>query len=1181
MKRKGLITPLIPALFVVWAATATTPALAKDELSADGAVLSLPTIDAAKALAEDEARDKTRPGPRRYALGHAVESVVITDKTSHGGKWSEEKDGGLRWELEVKAPGALSLDLGFKPFRLPSGAELKLIDALSGVTQATFTDADNPPGGEFWTPLVQSDQVRLELRLPTEKRPFLRLGLDTVHHGYRSLLAGVKAIGAKSGACNVDVVCSQGDQWRDQIRSVAVVAFNNSGTRSGNGCSGQFVNSTAPNSGPLFLSANHCEIEATSARVYFNFQNSTCRAAGSEASGLPGDGQLVTTLFGATLLALANPAGGVAASDFALYRFNSPAPAAANLFLSGWDRRNLAPALPSTTIHHPSGDEKRISVENQPLTISTYLGNPGSGTTHLRIADWDVGTTEPGSSGSGLWNSDKRLIGVLSGGDAACGNDLPDWYGRLAHAWEGLGTPDRRLKDWLDNGGTNAETLDGSNNCSITVNLASSAFGTAPQAGNNVAFTASVSGATGAVTYIWDVDGDGGEDRRGTQTSLTASFPKAGSYQVHVRAKDANGCDGLASRALDVVGPALTATAGAAQQVCGDNDAAIEPGERWRVPVTLRNGGAVALSTGARALFTPGAATTGVLPIGPNDFGYRATTTAAGGCGFNFVDIASGANAVAALPTAVANGNSFGPLDDARTTTTIPLGGSGFGFYGQAQTQAVMSTNGYVSFSADESGGDFSNDCEGGYNNGAAGPQLRVHHDDLVVSTQPGAGLRYRYFATCPRQAESDRTQAQGCHVFQWSRMQVYVNGGAAAGDFEFQAIAYERTGQVTYQYRSAAPDAGAGSTIGLSNASGNDPLNVGCDEANAATAQTAVCMFEPDALPVVNAGLRIESPAPAVSTLAPTTQTTINVPIAISTGATCGAPLALDYFGTAAPGSFSLDRRSVLNTTVGGGGACQVSNNCPAQVATIAVRPGLYSNPQRPGNGLAHFVYGSVYGSAWYTAQTDRTPTWYTLTGDYADNLASAPIERFFNASAPSGFTPQHETAGRAWTAQLDTDSVLYAWALSDGNAGMELMDAFPLPFSNPNHSQVWFAPTESGWGLAIESLNTGGSNALEFIGAYVYDSNGIARWMVGDSTSLSGGSVPLTLHRPHCAGCPWFADWDSQGASAGSLTRSYTGPTSGTLGTSITLPAPLSGSWTRSGVSIITIGTPAPPGQ
>lgn len=1148
-------------------------AMAKDDLSDGGAVLSLPAIDAAKALREDEASDKAQPGPRRYALGHAVTSVTIDGAQSRGGRWSPQKDGRLHWELEVKAPGALSLDLGFKPFRLPSGAELKLIDARTGVTHATFTDADNPMAGEFWTPLVRSDAVRLELSLPAEKREFLRLGLDTVHHGYRPLFATRDALGTKSGSCNVDVVCPEGNNWRDQIRSVAVVAYNNSGDRSGNRCSGQFVNSTAPSGGPLFLSANHCEIEAASARVYFNFENSTCRAAGSVASGQPGNGPLTTTLFGGTLLALTDPEGGVAASDFYLMRFNSPAPAAANLFLSGWDRRDSAPTTPSTAIHHPEGDEKRISFENQPLSIAAYLGNTGTGNTHLRIADWDVGTTEPGSSGSGLWNSDKRLIGVLSGGQAACGNDLPDWYGRLAHAWEGLGTSDRRLRDWLDNGETGAQFLDGRNTCAIgTVTLSSSAFSTAPSSGTSVTFSATTAGASGTVRYAWDVDGDGEVDREGTQSSISVTYPQSGSYQVRVTATDAGGCNSFASSALDVIGATLTATAGTRQQVCGDNDGNIEPGERWRLPVTVRNNGASALPAGARALFMPGAASTGALPIGPNSFGYQATTNALGSCGFNFVDIATGTNAVAALATSVANGNDFGPLDDARTTQTIALGGAGLKLYGQTYTQAVMSTNGYVSFSATESGGDFSNDCGGGYNNGAVGPQLRVHHDDLVVSTQTGAGLRYRYFATCPRAGEADNGQAQGCHVFQWSRMAFF----GAGGDFEFQALVYERNGQVSYQYRSAAPDVGAGATIGLSNVAGDDPLNTSCDDAGAAPAQRAVCIFAPGATPVVNAGLRLESPTIAVPALAAGAQATVDVPIAIKTDATCGAPLALDYFGTAAPGSFSLGQNSVLNTSVGGGSACQVSNNCPAQVANIAVRPGVYSNPQREGNGIVHFTYGSVYGGAWYTALPDRTPTWYTATGDYADGIGSAPLLQFRNTGTSSNLVTENAPIGRAWVAQIDNDSVLYGWRLNNGVAGAELMDAAPFGFAQPNHSQVWYSLAENGWGLAIESLNLGGGNALEFIGAYVYDSNGIARWVVGDSTSLTGGNVALTMHRPHCPACPWFPDWASQGASAGSLSRTYSGATTGTLNTSINLPGPLSGSWNRTNLPITTIGVP-----
>jgi hypothetical protein len=120
------------------------------------------------------------------------------------------------------------------------------------------------------------------------------------------------------------------------------------------------------------------------------------------------------------------------------------------------------------TIHHPQGDEKRISFEDDP-TSTTSVGldtSPGDGT-HIRVADWDLGTTEGGSSGSPLLDPAHRVVGQLHGGYAACGNDLPDWYGRLSVSWTGGGTASTRLSDWLDPLATGVMALDGLDGTSI------------------------------------------------------------------------------------------------------------------------------------------------------------------------------------------------------------------------------------------------------------------------------------------------------------------------------------------------------------------------------------------------------------------------------------------------------------------------------------------------------------------------------------------------------------------------------------------------------------------------------------------------------------------------------------------------------------------------------------------
>jgi lysyl endopeptidase len=128
---------------------------------------------------------------------------------------------------------------------------------------------------------------------------------------------------------------------------------------------------------------------------------------------------------------------------------------------AGWDRQNITPKS-GVTIHRPSAGSKKSCYEFGPLRI-TPLGAEGAlfDANFPRVADWDVGTAEPGSSGGGLWSGSRRVVGQLSGGEASCGNDKPDWCGRLASSWLGGGTPDSRLSDWLDPAATGAECLNG------------------------------------------------------------------------------------------------------------------------------------------------------------------------------------------------------------------------------------------------------------------------------------------------------------------------------------------------------------------------------------------------------------------------------------------------------------------------------------------------------------------------------------------------------------------------------------------------------------------------------------------------------------------------------------------------------------------------------------------------
>ncbi len=416
--------------------------------------LDMPALDLAGLAQEDQLRQAAGE-PWRYAVPQPTRVSLASQ-----GSWQNLEDGNSLWRMRISAPGARSLSFGFTRYHLPTGARLLIYAEDESSSIRPFTAADNHDHGELWTPPLSTDEVVLELTVPQILRDLVELEVGFVNQGYRGFSSptntppgSFQTLIAKSGSCNVDVVCPEGNSWRKQIRSVALYSI-----RGSIACTGTLLNNTAGDLRPFFLTANHCGISTANDQtivVFWNYQNSSCRASGSSQSGGQGNGSLSRFQSGATLRAHWDP------TDFALIELDDAPNPSFNVFWAGWDRGTGSP--PSAVgIHHPSGEEKRISFENNPLRTTSRGGNssPGDGR-FLRVADWDLGTTEPGSSGSALFSPQKRVIGQLFGGLASCGNDDPDWYGRLSGSWNGGGSSSTRLRDWLDPSGTGTNTLDG------------------------------------------------------------------------------------------------------------------------------------------------------------------------------------------------------------------------------------------------------------------------------------------------------------------------------------------------------------------------------------------------------------------------------------------------------------------------------------------------------------------------------------------------------------------------------------------------------------------------------------------------------------------------------------------------------------------------------------------------
>ena len=383
-------------------------------------------------MAEDIERRAEGPGPVRMAVGRPVSGDLETV-----GAWVTLRDGRRVWQAVFRAATAEHLSLSFPEAALPEGAEMWL-EATDGrhalARPLTHRDARH---GELWTPLVQGDELRAVLVLPPGAGAHLSLG--AVHAGYRPIGAP-----PPQGSCNIDVACPESDGWEEEIAAAAVY-----GMGGDYWCSGAMLTNTAEDETPLFATADHCGVRSSNAAslvVYWNYQSPSC---GDLSGGRADDWQI-----GATLRARVSDA------DWSLVELDDAPDPAWNVSWAGWDRRDQATQA-AVAIHHPGTDEKAISFEDDPTRVTDAYGNAANANgTHIRVIDWDLGTTEGGSSGSPLFSEEHRVVGVLTGGDAACGNDESDWYGRLAYAWEDGSSSSRRMRDWLDPGDLGTETVD-------------------------------------------------------------------------------------------------------------------------------------------------------------------------------------------------------------------------------------------------------------------------------------------------------------------------------------------------------------------------------------------------------------------------------------------------------------------------------------------------------------------------------------------------------------------------------------------------------------------------------------------------------------------------------------------------------------------------------------------------
>jgi hypothetical protein len=223
-------------------------------------------------------------------------------------------------------------------------------------------------------------------------------------------------------------------------------------------CSGALINNTENDGTPYFLTAEHCTVGENASTFSFLFgwisPSTSCATVSGSQSG-----PMNMTISGSTKRAEYAP------SDFSLLEINQSIPTGWDRVFAGWDRSGTIPDF-TVAIHHPGGDVMKFARDNQAPDKINYSNPLYVWEIKDAFGGWDLGITEPGSSGSPLFDQNGRIIGQEVGGQSACSltvsttdNGLGDIFGRMDTNWTGGGQSVSRASDWLDPNGTEVLTV--------------------------------------------------------------------------------------------------------------------------------------------------------------------------------------------------------------------------------------------------------------------------------------------------------------------------------------------------------------------------------------------------------------------------------------------------------------------------------------------------------------------------------------------------------------------------------------------------------------------------------------------------------------------------------------------------------------------------------------------------
>ncbi len=389
------------------------------------------TVSKSYESAEPENNGPTsRLKPDRFARAFDVNY----DYTNYG-VWDTLDNGMKIWRLGIHSEGAYSINIIFNEYEVLKGVRVFIYDNEQKYIIGALTHRNNKPGRILATTPVPGDFVYIEMQVPYFINNPGMLKIARIGIGNEDFIMETRLKDEwyrASEPCNVDINCLKNSQVQKVKYSVCRIVY-----LGNERCTGVLINNTGVNGRPLVLTAQHClstNFIAETAVFYFDYESPYCNGT---------DGSSLKSISGSRLIATTDNK-----LDFSLVELTEEPPFNYRPYFAGWNSLNIAPEN-SYSIHHPKGDVKKIAVDYDPATTEDY-GEGYDANTHWLIGDWEMGTTEKGSSGGPLFNQNGAVIGTLTGGDANCALSVNDYYQKLYHSWDDYEDKSQQLKYWLD-----------------------------------------------------------------------------------------------------------------------------------------------------------------------------------------------------------------------------------------------------------------------------------------------------------------------------------------------------------------------------------------------------------------------------------------------------------------------------------------------------------------------------------------------------------------------------------------------------------------------------------------------------------------------------------------------------------------------------------------------------------